>query len=197
LRFHSNCGFIWRNGVRDFKNYNIEIYKLANGKHNYSFEVDDAFFALFEGSLIERGEGVITAELEKTDSFIKLEFDIEGIYELICDRSLENYFHPYNTKESVIFKFGDEEKELDDDVFVILKNTQRLNVAQLIYELISITIPMKKLHPKFADEPEGEDILLIYTSLDEEPVKEEEPDKDIDPRWLKLKNLRNKKNNDN
>jgi uncharacterized protein len=183
--------------VKDFKDYNIEIYKLANGRHNYNFEVNDLFFSMFEGSLIEKGSGLIAVELEKADSFIKLVFELEGMYELMCDRSLENYFHPYSTKEHVIFKFGDETRELDDDVYVILKNTQRLNVAQLIYEFISITIPMKKLHPRFADEPEVDDEQLIYSSLDKEPEGEEGPENEIDPRWLKLKNLRNKNNKDN
>lgn len=184
--------------LKDFKDYNIEIYKLSDGKHIYNFEVDDNFFARFENSLIERGSGLVAIELEKTSSFIKMVFDIQGMYELTCDRSLENYFHPYNTREKVIFKYGEEAKELDDDVFIILKGTQRLNVAQLIYEFISITIPMKKLHPKFADEPEVEEDLLIYTSMDEEDKdRETEPEKDIDPRWLKLKNLINKRINDN
>jgi uncharacterized protein len=183
--------------VKDFRDYNIEIYKLANGRHNYNFEVNDLFFSMFEGSLVERGSGLITIELQKTDSFIKMDFDIEGMYELCCDRSLENYFHPYSTREHVIFKFGDEPKELDDDVFVILKNTQRLNVAQLIYEFISITIPMKKLHPRFADEPDDDVEQLIYSSMDEEPEMGDTSENEIDPRWLKLKNLRKKNNNDN
>ncbi len=183
--------------LKEIKEFNIEIYKLANGIHKYNFEVKDSFFEHFENSLIEKGSALVVVELEKSDTFIKMGFDIQGMYELICDRSLESFFQHFSTHEKVIFKFGPEVQELDDDIYVILKNTQRLNIAQLVYEFISITIPMKKLHPRYENDLENEDEILIYSSEDEDQGNESEAqeEKDIDPRWLKLKNLKN--NNDN
>ena len=183
--------------LKEIKEFNIEIYKLANGIHKYNFEVKDSFFEHFENSLIEKGSALVVVELEKSDTFIKMGFDIQGMYELICDRSLESFFQHFSTHEKVIFKFGPEVQELDDDIYVILKNTQRLNIAQLVYEFISITIPMKKLHPRYENDLENEDEMLIYSSEDEDQGNESEAqeEKDIDPRWLKLKNLKN--NNDN
>jgi len=173
--------------------YDIEIYKLANGKHQYTFEVQDAFFDRFENSLIEKGAATVVVDLEKTDALIKMAFDIEGMYELICDRSLDAFMYPFSTNATVLFKYGDEPQELDDDVYVIMKSAQRLNVAQLIYEFISITIPMKKLHPRFQDEPDEDEDSLVYTSK-ENGLSDEEDDIETDPRWLKLKNLKDKFN---
>lgn len=191
--------FDWRFGVLKDRDYDIEIYKLANGRHQYTFEVYDSFFERFENALIEKGSAAVVVDLEKSDTLIKMVFGIEGVYELTCDRSLDKFMHPFSTTENVIFKFGDEPQELDDDIFVILKNTQRLNVAQFIYEFISITIPMKKLHPRFQNEPEGDDEILVYSSLSDEessqePDEKDSPPNEVDPRWLKLKNLKDKYN---
>lgn len=173
--------------------YDIEIYKLGNGKHQYTFEVQDTFFDRFENALIEKGAATVVVDMEKTDALIKMVFDIEGMYELICDRSLDSFMYPFSTIATVIFKYGDEPQELDDDVYVIVKGVQRLNVAQFIYEFISITIPMKKLHPRFQDEPEGDEATLVYTSMENGPSDEEESDPiETDPRWLKLRNLKDK-----
>lgn len=177
------------------KKYDIHIYKLSNGNHEYQFEIGQEFFEMFDGDLV--GEGSLTAEiaLNKSDSMIQVDFDIEGTVVLECDRSLEEFDFPIHIQRNMIYKFGDEDKELSEDVFVIEKNTQVLNMASILFEFIGLEIPMKKLHPKFQEEEDDEDEtegMMIYTSSESEEHIEQE-DKNIDPRWAALKNLKNKK----
>ena len=83
-------------------------------------------------------------------------------------------------------KYGDEAIELSDDVEIIPFNTQQVNVAKYMYEFISVAIPMKKLHPRYNEEIDEDQI--IYSSNEDE----EEDKAEIDPRWIELKKLKNK-----
>jgi uncharacterized protein len=166
--------------------FNIDIFKLSSSSHNYEFNFEEDFFAEFEDSIVETGKGDVHVILEKNESFMKLAVTIEGEVELECDRSLDKFIYPIKTKRRFIFKYGEMEQEVDDEIIIITRDRQRLNIAQYIYECIGLEIPMKKLHPRFGNE-ENENDELIYSS---ETDQEEEKTESIDPRWDKLKNLK-------
>ena len=167
------------------KNYDIDISKLNLGQYDFQFPIDDTFFELFDYSLIDHGSLSALISLEKKTSFISLNFQIKGSIELVCDRSLEKFNHELIIDEEIVLKYGEEAKVISEEIEIITSNTQRINVANYLYEFISVSIPMKKLHPRFADESEKNQI--IYSSNDE--TKES----DTDPRWSELKKLKNKK----
>jgi uncharacterized protein len=173
--------------MRVLDNFNVDIYKLSNATHQYDFEFDDTLFEEFEDSFVDKGKGKVNASLEKNESFIKLTMIIDGNIELQCDRSLDLFNLPINIETSIIFKYGDEEQELDDEIVIINRNRQRLNLAQYIYEFIGLQVPMKKLHPRFEDET-GDDELIYSSEKDNKEV--ENNTTDIDPRWEKLKKLK-------
>ncbi len=184
---------------RELKGWDIEIFKLQNKSYDFDFAVDDSFFQAFDDSLISKGKAAVKTTLKKSETFIEVNIQIDGIVELICDRSLENFDYPLSVGQDLIFKFGEEEKELDDFMMQITKNTTHINLAQFIYEFISLSIPMKKLHPRFMnlDEAQEED-GLIYSSDNkaaDNQADEASPGNDdgIDPRWKKLIELKNTK----
>ena len=109
---------------------------------------------------------------------------IDGSVDLECDRSLEHFDYPISVNKEIIYKYGDEEKELSEDVFVILKGEQEINIASFLYESISLEIPMKKLHPKFQDD--SDDNEVIYKS----EFTDESQEASTDPRWEALKKLK-------
>ena len=182
--------------------YDIDIFRLDNGEHHFEMDVNDAFFALYNYGLVERGKAKVDILLQKTDTMITLDFDIRGTVELICDRSLEHFEYPIELEERLLVKYGEEEEELDDDLLIITKNTQKINLAQFIYEIIGISLPMKKIHPDYLEEDDEEDFdednlsegRIVYSSLPEgieEEEKQQGEEEEIDPRWAILKNLKN------
>lgn len=178
--------------MRAEKKYDIHIYKLLNGTHEYKFEIGIEFFEMFDGDLLSDGELNALIVLNKSDSMIQVDFDIEGTIVLECDRSLESFDFPIHVEKNMIYKFGDEDKELSEDVYVIEKNTQVLNIAGILFEFIGLEVPMKKLHPKFQDEEDDEsELSMIYSSKIKEDIEQKE--ENTDPRWAVLKNLKNKK----
>jgi len=180
------------NKHRNLSEFIIQIYGLSNKVHEFEFEVTDEFFGSFEGSLVEKGSFKVEVSLNRTETMITLDVRILGNAVLECDRSLEEFEFPIDVQERVIYKYGDSYEELDDALFVIPFGTESLDLSAIIYDLINVQIPMKKLHPKYKDEDESEDELeMIYTSGEIEE-EEEEQDDVVDPRWSKLKDLNNK-----
>ncbi len=169
--------------MKNSRRYKIEIFGLSNDTHNFEFEYDKEFFSEFENSLISEGKGSCKVDLVKSDSMVNLSLKIDGTVELICDRSLEKFDYPIKVNQEVIYKYGDEEIELSENVFVITKDTHEINISDFLYESVTLEIPMKKLHPKF--ENDSEDDELIYSSKEEEDNK-----KEVDPRWEALKKLK-------
>lgn len=162
--------------------YSIHIAGLSNKKHRFDFQIDDSFFAKYGTDILERGRFNVDVELDKHETFIEVDFHIEGTAELICDRSLEPFSYLIKAHRKVLFKFGAVAEELADDVIMVPFETVTLELGQLIYEFIGLEIPMKKLHPKFAEEGDDEEGKIIYRS--------EDIDGETDPRWDELKKLK-------
>ncbi len=173
--------------MRALDNYRIDIYKLPNKTHSFDFEFENSFFELFEDSIIEKGKGTCHLELMKEETMMTADFQIDAEVELICDRSLEPFMFPIKKSENLLIKFGEEDVELGDEIISIHRDTQSLNIAQNIFEYLTISIPMKKLHPKFEGEEETDE--LIYSS-DDFVEEEEENEETLDPRWEALRNLK-------
>ena len=87
----------------------------------------------------------------------------------------------------MIFKFGEEDREIDDEVEMISKDRQSIDMSQFFFEFISMAIPMKKLHPRYMNEEQYDEGL--YFSSDKESDFENKKE-EIDPRWEALKKLR-------
>nr|WP_256488678.1 DUF177 domain-containing protein [Pontibacter sp. HSC-36F09] len=150
---------------------------------------------MFEQEIILGGKLLAKVELDKTESLLTLHFDIKGHVRLTCDRSLEEFDQPLDIEETLLIKYGEENTELDEDLWQITPETQTLNVAQHLYDYIGLSLPMKKLHPRFLEEQDEEDErdILIYSSRQagdsEGNDNGGDDDDDVDPRWDALKNL--------
>ena len=148
-------------------------------------------FAALEQDLIATGNVQTHLLLDKSETMIRLEFHSVGNVEQICDRSLDEYDEPVNTRQTMLLKFGDHNEELSDEIELIERNTATINVARYIFEFISLSLPMKRLHPRFRNEDDEEDDQngkLIYRS-DAETNDDADNPPDVDPRWAALRKL--------
>ena len=172
--------------------FDLPIARLSLKTHHFAFELGRAFFEQFDpkGEFIADGNLHADVTLHKTERLITLDFHIVGTVRLTCDRSLDEYDQPLDLEHQLLVRYGDENKELDDDVLQVTPDTLTLNVAQHIYDFIGLALPMKRLHPRFQqeadDNPEAETKLIFSTRSEEDTPDDDEP---IDPRWSALKNL--------
>ncbi len=169
--------------------YHIDIVALQHKTYQYAWVCNKDFFACFENSLFATGSCEIGLTLTKSETMLTVVFDIKGTIELVCDRSLEVFDFPIHVLTTIFFKFGEKAAELSEDVVVIPRNIATLELENYLYELVSLEVPMKKLHPKFAGEEssEGEEEILIYKSVSQEETIDDKVL--IDPRWANLKKL--------
>lgn len=189
--------------MKFWKTFDIEVIKFKEGRHEIDFEIGDSFFQNFEDNeIVEKGNLTIRVILDKGANVIEAHFHIKGSVQLTCDRSLETFDHPLDFSQKMIYKYGSEEREIDEDVFMITRDTPLINVAQLIYEFILLALPLKKIHPDHRNELDDEELEVEggYVYIDDEldsdteseSPNEEEEIKPVDPRWEQLMKLKNK-----
>lgn len=172
--------------------YIIEFKGLSEGEHEFDFQIGGEFFEHFENSLVEYGEANIKVTFEKRSSFLKLHIKLKGWVELMCDRCLDNYQQKIKNKTELFVKFGEQEFEDGENVIWVLPEEHHINLAQIFYEYIMLSIPLRHLHPKNKDGKRqcNKEMLKKLKNYMNTPA-EEEKDEQIDPRWEALKKLGN------
>lgn len=195
---HITFALLLTEKVKELSKYNIDIYGLEDKQYDYDMESDDAFFEEMEQDLIEHGHFKTHVILSKSATMIQLRFHTTGSVTLTCDRSLEPFEEPIDSDERIILKFGDHNEELTEEIEIISRNTNRINVARYIFDFIALSLPVKKLHPSLRTEEDDFDLeddeeegTLVYTSGGEsEEGDEREEEEKVDPRWEALKKLK-------
>lgn len=176
------------------RQFDIPFVGLNEGEHAYTFEIDRSFFAAFPESLIQDGDLYVRLTLDKKkESFFVLDFFVDGTINTECDRCLDPITLQLHGRQQVMVKFEDEasQKDYDDpDVMLLDPKDTSLNIAQQLFELINLQLPMRKTcdMDAIADKSCNQAVLDKLTHLDEQ---DEEPE--VDPRWEQLKQLNKKK----
>lgn len=170
------------------KAFRVNIIGLSLKAHHFDFQLGDAFFKEYGADQVAGGEFGVTVALDKKETFIEADFSLKGHVGLVCDRSLEPFDLPLDIQKRIVFKYGEEETELSDEIIVIRHDREFLDVGQYFYEFIVLEIPMKRLHPKFREAADDDDTVgkMIYTSSPDP----DSGDDAIDPRWEQLKKLK-------
>jgi uncharacterized protein len=173
--------------------YGVNIIGLSNKVHHFDYEIGDEFFRQYGSDLVSQGQFRAEVTLNKHETFIEADFKIKGAATLTCDRSLEPFEFPVWTTKKILFKYGESNEEISDEIIMISRDTATLELSQYIYEFIALAIPMKKLHPRYRAEELTEDETaegkIVYTS-ESSDGKDKKDDDDIDPRWNILKKLK-------
>lgn len=177
--------------VDKLKEYAIAFKGLSDGTHDFVYDLDDTFFSLIDGSLLEKGKLRAKVVMLKSQTMLTLDFEIRGSVESVCDNCLGTLDVPVRYKGRMYVKFGAEYDEPSDDIVVIPHDEHEVNVAQWLYEFIIISMPIRRVHKKDKDGNPGCDPEMIE-KLDQYRVagnKESEVNNEVDPRWAALKNL--------
>jgi len=168
------------------KIYIIQFGGLSIGNHNFEFYVDEKFFENFEYSEIKKGKVNVDILLEKHETMLILNFSIKGNVNIICDRCSDSFDIPISTNQQLIVKFGDKDFEETDEILIIPFSEHKIDLSQLIYEYINLSLPIKRVHP---DDKQGNstcnpEIIKIIESVSK--------NESTDHRWDALKKLKTK-----
>ena len=162
--------------------YKIDIFRLENKQYVHEFEGNDDFFEALDQELIQKGNFKANVVLNKNETMIQMMYKITGSVELTCDRSLDLFDFPVDITQKMILKFSDHNEEITEELMLIDRNTQYINVAQDIFDFIGLQIPIKKLHPRFIkDEVTYESLMKKFEDeYQEEDIDEDDFDDDND-----------------
>jgi len=174
--------------LKSLKTYAIPFTGLKLGKHQFDFDINDEFFKQFEYSLVKKGTLKCTVELDKQETMLILNFDINGTIDFDCDRCLSQYPQQVTITEQQIAKFSDEEIIDDEDIITLTKNDYEIDLASLIYEYINLTVPFITVCGNEGETPYcDKDMLDRINKLT--AGEEEQNNEEADPRWDALKKL--------
>jgi len=170
------------------ESYAVRISGLGEGDHDFIFELDQQFFALFDHPDIENGKVQAQVIFEKKVGVIALHFSLAGEVEVICDRCLEPFLAPIETSQIIYVKLGETAGEIEDDVLIIGRDEHEIEVGQFMYEFILLALPYQHIHPsdKNGNSSCNPDMLK---QLEAHQANDSDQSEITDPRWDALKGI--------
>ncbi len=171
------------------KEYIIQFVGLSLGAHDYEFNISDKFFKDFEFSEIKQGDIRVNLTLLKQAAMMALQFEISGTVKVNCDLCTSEFDLPITGSYKLMVKVGGSDStEEDDDIITIAANEHELDLKQYIYEYITLALPIKRVHPKDKKGKPTCDKEMLKKLNDY--LTDVDPEKQIDPRWEQLKNIK-------
>jgi len=175
--------------LKALKQFSIPFTGLKIGKHQFDFDIDNSFFDAYEYSLVKKGSLKVAVELDKQETMLILHFHIVGTIVLDCDKCLAEFNSPINIRERQIVKFAEDELESDDlEIIMLDKKESEINIADLIYEFITVSAPYIKVCEQNGDGQQCDQEMIAR--LESLAVGSQEEKTDDDPRWAALKKLK-------
>lgn len=190
--------------MRKEKEFDIAFSGLKIGTHEFEFQIANDFFDLFEYDEFNSVNVDVKATLIKKETLMELYLSESGTVNIPCDVTGENFDLPIENKWQIIIKFGEEYNDDNEELLIIPYSEYQVNIAQYIYEMIVLSVPVKRVHPSIAADYEVDDFdeddfdfLKEYNEDDFADEDEDDPtddsnknmNKEIDPRWDELKKL--------
>lgn len=174
------------------KEFLIPFVGLKLGKHRFDYQINNKFFQEFDYHQFE--DAAITVELvfEKKSTLLELSFKHQGSVNVPCDVTGEQFDLPIKGKLNLVVQFGEEYNDDNEELLVLPHGEYQVNVAQYIYEMIVLSVPLKRIHPGVKDGSIDVSNYERYITYEQPKEQKEE----VDPRWAKLKDLL-KDNKDN
>ena len=162
------------------RKFDIKIQSLSNNEHKFRFEFNQDLFDFFsqENEIINTN-GICEVSLIKSDLMLDVKFSIDGQTDLICDRTLKKFTYSLNSDKKILFKFGEEDLELSEEMVVIDRNKSKINMGKFIYEFFILELPVKRLHPSVKNEDNIDNFVFTTKKT-----------KDTDPRLDPLNKLK-------
>lgn len=163
------------------KQFIIPFVGLKQGKHVFEFDITDAFFETFDYSIIQKGNVHIDFTLDKKDTMMVGEFQLEGSVETTCDRCNDSIEVPIEGEFRLVYKFDNEESE-DEALVIIYPEEYELHIKDSLLEFMTVSLPTRTIHDQGECNEEMMQLLNEYVvnSLDEDDDDEDFDDEEYD-----------------
>lgn len=175
--------------MKQLNEFLIPFIGLKLGKHQFEYQVNNTFFADFGFDEFEDAPVKVAVVLEKKSTFMELTFKHKGSVNVPCDMTGEFFDLPIKGKINLVVQFGEQFNNDNEELLILPHGEHQIDIKQYIYEMIVLSVPLKKVHPGIKDgtlKTPALDKLKELSVIDKNQGKQEEKN---DPRWDKLKKL--------
>ncbi len=189
-----------------FSQFKLPLKSLPKGTHEFEYHLDKEFFKNMESEDVRDASVDVKLQVTYANDVYTLAFEMKGTVTVPCDRCLDDLELEIDTTYGVKVKYGDDYREDADDLIEIPESDNYLNIAYMIYDTVSLAIPIKHVHPLGKCNRAMSSLLKKHrastpgdpdTELEENLIEEIDsmPDTAVDdqpatdPRWDKLKEL--------
>ena len=131
-----------------FKLYNVDLKNLTPGIHEFEYLLENKFFVDIDGDQVQKGKVKVHLTVKRSSMMFEMNFQIEGVVMVPCDRCLEPVATVFNlnisriTKGNVTDESEVESEDLDEANYI---DGYTLDVDQLVGSEILIGWPTKIL----------------------------------------------------
>ncbi|MDR0743491.1 MAG: DUF177 domain-containing protein [Tannerella sp.] len=156
------------------KTYQIDLKSLLPATvYEFNYALGDDFFESVDGPEVKQGNVNVSLSVIRASSAFELEFHINGMVTVPCDRCLDDMEVLIEAKNRLIVTFGEAYAETSDEHVIVSEEEGFINVAWYMYEFIALAIPIKHVH-----EPGGCNEMMM-SKLNELCVDEVEDGDDL------------------
>ena len=131
-----------------FKLYNVDLKNLSPGVHEFEYLLENKFFVDIDGTEVQKGKVKVYLTVKRSSMMFEMNFQIEGVVMVPCDRCLEPVATVFDlnisriTKGNVTDESEVESEDLDEANYI---DGYTLDVDQLVGSEILIGWPTKIL----------------------------------------------------
>jgi len=175
--------------MKALKAYTIPFIGLKVGEHHFDYHIDNTFFQNFEYDEFNSVNIKIDLKFQKKTTLLELYFSANGSVNINCDLTNEPYNQYIDDQYKLVVKYGNEYNDDNEDILIIPHGEYEINIAQYIYELIVLAVPVKRIHPGIEDGTLQSEILSKLEELSPNKDNKTKSSEEIDPRWNNLKKL--------
>jgi uncharacterized metal-binding protein YceD (DUF177 family) len=175
------------------KEYLIPFVGLKLGKHQFEYQISNAFFEIFDYNEFQNSDIKVNVVLEKKSTMLELSLKHKGTVNVPCDLTSEDFDLPVKGKMKLIVRFGEMYNNDNEELLILPHGEFEVDIAQYIYEMIVLSVPLRRVHPGIKDGSLNTEALKKLKELtikeQKKEHKQEQKEENIDPRWDKLKQL--------
>jgi len=166
--------------------FSIQLAGLKNGRNEFEYGLDDAFFAAMEGEKILGGTVKAVVVVEKTGSQMRVEASVDGVVKTTCDRCLDEMEVEISNSEEFSVRLGTETCYDDEEMITIAEDDGMLQMGERLYEMCVVAMPIVCMHEEGGCNEKMIEILAAHSAENNDEKKSS------DPRWDALKKITNK-----
>lgn len=128
----------------------IAFVGLKPGLHEFTYDIDEKFFAEIETRDFANCSTKVKLVLDKKIGFMLLKFEVVGKADVVCDRCSNTLTMDLWDEFNMLVKMVDNPEEMneledDPDVFYMSKTESHLHLNDWLFEFVSLSVPMQKM----------------------------------------------------